>query len=185
MKARLDGCTSQVPVIRTVPTSEGKKLKLELPLEQTLVSTEESVPESAMDIDRSPVRSTRKVITVTKRTYRTAGGIPTESSTTVTRVLSDGTLSEGIYMCNGQMKLLYFFANSFSCVLLYQLVQTVHEFIHSFSLLVCIYLTPSWLLCFFYYLVLRITTRFLLVQEIVLCLNGWRIAQYAYVCAAD
>lgn len=109
MKARLDGCTSQVPVVRTVPTSEGKKLKLELPLEQTLVSTEESVPESAMDIDRSPVRSTRKVITVTKRTYRTAGGIPTESSTTVTRVLSDGTLSEGMYMCNGQMKLMCFF----------------------------------------------------------------------------
>ena len=88
MKARLENCSAQILIVQTMPTTGGKKMKLEMPLQPTTVSLDESAPNG------SPVRTTRKVITVTKRTTRTAGGAPTES-TTVTRILSDGTLSEG------------------------------------------------------------------------------------------
>ena len=75
-------------------TSEGKRMRLELPVEKTVVSTEETAPTLEED-EEGGVRTTRKVITITKRTYRSSSGSPTETSTTVARIMSDEGVNEG------------------------------------------------------------------------------------------
>ncbi|KAJ7387768.1 hypothetical protein OS493_001111 [Desmophyllum pertusum] len=86
MKDRLDVRSTKMLTYQTFSTTDGKKMKLELPVEKTVVSTEETTPTSD-DPDEIGVRTRRKVITITKRTYRSSG-TPTETRTTVARIMS-------------------------------------------------------------------------------------------------
>lgn len=94
MKDRLETRSTKVLTYQTFSTSDGKKMKLELPVEKTVVSTEETTPTSEYP-DEEGVRTRRKVITITKRTYRSAGGTPTETRTTVARIMSAEGLDDG------------------------------------------------------------------------------------------
>lgn len=92
MKDRLEARSTKVLTYQTYSTTDGKKMKLELPVEKTVVSTEETTP-SLEDLEEVTTR--RKVITITKRTYRSSGGTPTETRTTVARIMSAEGLSDG------------------------------------------------------------------------------------------
>ena len=94
MKDRLETRSTKVLTYQTFSTSDGKKMKLELPVEKTVVSTEETTPTSDYP-DEEGVKTRRKVITITKRTYRSSGGTPTETRTTVARILSAEGLDDG------------------------------------------------------------------------------------------
>ena len=93
MKDRLDVRSTKMLTYQTFSTTDGKKMKLELPVEKTVVSTEETTPTSD-DPDEIGVRTRRKVITITKRTYRSSG-TPTETRTTVARIMSAEGLDDG------------------------------------------------------------------------------------------
>lgn len=67
-------------------------MKLERPIKPDVADAAEAGP-SPMDEDT--LMSTRKIIKITKRTYKTASGEPIESSTTVSRVTSDETIPQG------------------------------------------------------------------------------------------
>lgn len=94
MKDRLETRSTKVLTYQTFSTSDGKKMKLELPVEKTVVSTEETTPASEYP-DEEGVKTRRKVITITKRTYRSSGGTPTETRTTVARIMSAEGLDDG------------------------------------------------------------------------------------------
>lgn len=94
MKDRLETRSTKVLTYQTFSTSDGKKMKLELPVEKTVVSTEETTPTSDYP-DEEGVKTRRKVITITKRTYRSSGGTPTETRTTVARIMSAEGLDDG------------------------------------------------------------------------------------------
>lgn len=91
MKDRLEARSTKVLTYQTFSTTDGKKMKLELPVEKTVVSTEETTP-SIEDFEEVTTR--RKVITITKRTYRSSGGTPTETRTTVARIMSAEGLND-------------------------------------------------------------------------------------------
>lgn len=93
MKDRLDARSTKMVTYQTFSTSDGKKMKLELPVEKTVVSTEETTP-STDYLEGEEVRTRRKVITITKRTYRSSG-TPTETRTTVARIMSAEGLNDG------------------------------------------------------------------------------------------
>ena len=94
MKDRLESRSTKVLTYQTYSTTEGKKMKLELPVEKTVVSTEETTP-AADDLGGEEVKTRRKVITITKRTYRSSGGTPTETRTTVARIMSAEGINDG------------------------------------------------------------------------------------------
>lgn len=94
MKDRLEARSTKVLTYQTFSTTDGKKMKLELPVEKTVVSTEDTTPTSEYP-DEEGVRTRRKVITITKRTYRSSGGTPTETRTTVARIMSAEGLNDG------------------------------------------------------------------------------------------
>jgi hypothetical protein len=80
IKIHLERLASQLIYYDTVSTSEGKKLKLERPIEPGRAVTAEAGP---TPMDEDTLTSTRKIIKITKRTYKTASGVPIETSTTV------------------------------------------------------------------------------------------------------
>ena len=94
MKDRLDARSTKMLTYQTYSTTDGKKMKLELPVEKTVVSTEETTPTTDY-LEGEGVRTRRKVITITKRTYRSSGGTPTETRTTVARIMSAEGLNDG------------------------------------------------------------------------------------------
>ena len=94
MKDRLEARSTKMLTYHTFSTTDGKKMKLELPVEKTVVSTEETTPITDYP-DEEGVRTRRKVITITKRTYRSSGGTPTETRTTVARIMSAEGLNDG------------------------------------------------------------------------------------------
>ena len=94
MKDRLETRSTKVLTYQTFSTSDGKKMKLELPVEKSVVCTEETTPTSDYP-DEEGVKTRRKVITITKRTYRSSGGTPTETRTTVARIMSAEGLDDG------------------------------------------------------------------------------------------
>lgn len=94
MKDRLESRSTKVLTYQTYSTTDGKKMKLELPVEKTVVSTEETTP-ATDDLGGEEVKTRRKVITITKRTYRSSGGTPTETRTTVARIMSAEGINDG------------------------------------------------------------------------------------------
>ena len=96
MKDRLEARSIKMLTYHAYSTTDSsKKMKLELPVEKTVVSTEETMPTSEYPGEELGVRTRRKVITITKRTYRSSEGTPTESRTTVARIMSGEGLHEG------------------------------------------------------------------------------------------
>ena len=84
IKENLQHSLENLPVYQSVATSEGKKIKVELPLTTQTVVTEETHPEK-MEIENGlTTKSSRKIITITKKTYKTSKGMPLETRTTVT-----------------------------------------------------------------------------------------------------
>ena len=67
-----------LPVYQSFATMEGKKMKLELPLTAQTMVTEETHPERMETENGVTTRSSRKIITITKKTYKTVGGMPLE-----------------------------------------------------------------------------------------------------------
>ncbi|EDO37708.1 predicted protein [Nematostella vectensis] len=82
IRAHLGHLANQLRDYKSVTTGEGKRMKMEVPL------TQAAAPESMDAEDAAGPRGTKKVITVTKRTYKSATGEPLETRTTVSRVTS-------------------------------------------------------------------------------------------------